>query len=166
MQQQRLTGELYAPHRKKDMREALIRSVRQGSIVEVCDAFLLAVGSGRCDVRRRDLVTVMDQIEDRGGIIRELSTGDETPKRRRRMRERAFKMISAHARGRRSAENGSLSRGRPPTWPNSGQVYEGMKLLWQSRRYTNDNQRMAAIAKNFGKSPSRVWLRQQFGKTT
>jgi hypothetical protein len=30
----------------------------------------------------------------------------------------------------------------------------------------NDNQRRTAIIKEYGKAPSRVWLRQQFGKTT
>ena len=163
MQLQHLTGELYTPDRKRDSRAALIRSVRDGSIVEVWDAFLLAIGSGRVDVRRRDLVAVMDEIEERGGIIRELSTGDETPKHRRRLRERAFRMIGNHAQGRRSAVNGAMSTGRPPTWATTGHVYEGYEAIWQSRRYKNDDERMTAIVKRFGKSPSRVWLRQQFG---
>ncbi len=166
MQLQRLTGELYRPHRKKDHRAAMVRSVRPGSIVEVLDAFLLAVGFGRCDVRRRDLVAVMDAIEDRGGIIHELSTGHETPKHRRKMRERAFRMIGDHAKGRRSAENGKLSTGRPPTWPRSGPEYEVMRAEFHSRKNRNDNDRIVAIKRKLGYCPSRVWLRQQFGKTT
>ena len=163
MQLSCLTGELYKPHRKRDSRAALVRSVRPGSIVEVVDAFLLAIAVGRTDVRGRDLVRVMDEIEERGGIIRELSTGHETPKNRRQMRERAFRMIADHARGRRSAENGKLSTGAPPTWPREGHIYEGYETVWRSRQYDNDDERMTAIAKRFGKSPSRVWLRQQFG---
>ncbi len=163
MQLERLTGEIYKPYRKGDARKALVHSVRPGSIVEVLHAFLLAQIIGRVDVRRRDLVRVMDEIEDRGGIIRELSTGDETPKNRRRIRERAFEAICSHARGKRSAANGALSTGAPRTWPRSGQIYEGYRNIWGSRRYTNDNQRRAAIVKNFGDAPSRVWLRYEFG---
>jgi hypothetical protein len=163
MQLHRLTGEMYKPDRKRDARAALIHSVRDGSIVEVYDAFLLAVPFGRADVRFRDLVAVMDEIEERGGIIRELSTGHETPKHRRKMRDRARRMITDHNRGRKSAENGKLSTGRPPTWPSSGPVYEGYRTIWESRRYDNNDERRTAIAKRFGKSPSGVWLRQQFG---
>jgi len=163
MQRERLTGELYMPDRKRDARAELIRSVRDGSIVEVCDTFLLAQTIGRVDVRRRDLIRVMDEIEDRGGIIRELSSGLETPKGRRRMREQAFTAITNHARGRRSAGNGAMSTGAPRTWPREGQIFEGYRTLWESRRYRNDNERMTAIRKNFGDCPSRVWLRNTFG---
>ena len=162
-QLEQLAGELYAPDRHGKGRDRLIRSVRHGSIVEICDTFLLAVTTGRADVRKRDLVAAMDEIEDRGGIIRELSTGDETPKRRRRMRERAFEAITAHAKGRRSAANGTLSTGAPQTWPRSGPVFEGYRTIWESRRYKNDNQRLTAIVKNFGAAPSRVWLRNMLG---
>lgn len=163
MQLQRLSGVVYQFDRYGHGRDGLIHSVRPGSIVEVVDAFLLAKIIGRTDARYRDLVAAMDEIEERGGIIRELSTGDETPKARRRMRDRAREMIIAQARGRKSAENGRFSSGAPPIWPKSGQVYEGYRTIWQSRRYTNDNQRITAIVNNFGDSPSRAWLRNKFG---
>ena len=166
MQLQRLAGVVYKPDRKVDARAKLIQSVRDGSIVEVWDCFLLASATGRSDVRYRDLVAVMDEIEERGGIIRELSTGDETPKRRRRMRERAHRMITDHARGRRSAENGKMSTGAPQRWPRSGPEYEIMAAQFHSRKNRNDNERRVAIKHKLGYSPSRVWLRQQFGKTT
>ena len=166
MQRQRLTGEVYAPDRKRDSRAALVRSVRQGSIVEVLDAFLLAIAVGRADVRYRDLVNVMDEIEERGGSIRELSTGDETPRHRRRMRERARRMIGDHNKGRQSAGNGKLSTGAPQKWPRSGPEHEIMEAQFHSRKNQNDNERMVAIKQKLGYCPSRVWLRQQFGKTT
>jgi len=165
MQLQRLTGELYKPERKRDARAELIRSVRDGSIVEVWDCFLLASATGRSDVRYRDLVAVMDEIEERGGVIRELSTGDETPKRRRRMRERARKMITDHARGRKSAANGALSTGAPQRYPRKGPEFEIMEAQWFSRKNQNDNERIAAIKQRLGYVPSRGWLRQQFGNT-
>lgn len=159
----RLTGIIYKPSSKVDARALLISSIRPGSILEVYDAFLLALTFGRSDVRFRDLVAVMDQVEERGGTIRELSTGYETPKDRRKMRDRARQMIIDHARGRKSAENGKLSTGAPQIWPRSGPVYEGYRTIWESRRYTNLDERRTAIIKRFGKAPSGVWLRQRFG---
>ena len=161
MQLKRLTGVVYKPGREGKGRAKLVKSVRQGSIVEVVDVFLLAQTIGRTDVRYRDLVAAMDEIEERGGTIRELSTGHETPRNRRVMRERARLMIIAHAR--RPEANGSISTGAPPTWPRSGPIYEGYETIWRSRRFDNDDERMTAIKKRYGKSPSRVWLRQQFG---
>ena len=159
----RLTGEVYKPSLKSDARDALLRSVRHGSIVDVLDAFLLATPLGRSDARYRDLVRVMDEIEDKGGIIRELSTGHETPKHRRAMREKANADIVSHSRGRRSADNGKMSTGAPPTWPRSGPMYEGYRTIWESRRYTNDKQRRTAIIRDFGSAPSTGWLRLVFG---
>ena len=163
MQLDRLTGEVYTPGQHNNGRDKLVGSVRHGSIVEVVDAFLLATPLGRTDTRKRDLVAAMDEIEDRGGIIRELSTGDETPRGRRRMRNRAFDMITAHAKGRRSAVNGALSTGAPRTWPREGPLFDGYRMIWESRRYKNDDQRLTAIQKNFGDCPSRQWLRNAFG---
>jgi hypothetical protein len=162
-QVERLTGVLYTFTEKRDVRDSLIRSVRPGSIVEVLHTFLLATPYGRSDARCRDLVRVMDLIEDRGGIIRELSTGHETPKSRLVMRERANEDIIRHAKGKRSADNGRLSQGAPRTWPQSGPIFEGYRALWESRRYTNDKQRRTAIAKDFGAAPSVGWLRLRFG---
>ncbi len=163
MQLQRLTGEMYKPMRKGDARASMVRSVRLGSIVEVWDAFLLAIAVGRADVRYRDLVNVMDEIEERGASIRELSTGDETPRHRRRMRERARRMIGDHNKGRQSAENGKLSTGAPQRYPRKGPEYEIMEAQWYSRRNKNANERRVAIKQRLGYCPSRVWLEGQFG---
>ena len=66
-QRERLTGEIYQPDKYGNGREALVSSVRRGSIVEVVELFLLAKVTGRADGRRRDLLKVMDEIEEKGG---------------------------------------------------------------------------------------------------
>lgn len=161
VQLRQLTGVIYKPGRDGKGRAKLILSVRPGSIVEAVELFLLAATTGRTDVRYRDLVAVMDEIEERGGIIRELSTGDETPKCRKRMRERARQMIIAHAR--RPEANGKTSTGAPRTYPRSGHDFEVMDTIQHSRRYKNDDERETAIEKQLGYCPSRVWLRQHLG---
>jgi len=151
--------EVYVEDRRGHVIEALIKSVRKGSVVAVQELFCLAPGHWRPQKRRRLLTERVEAIKARGGSIIELATGYRSNKGHLpRMLMTAYEQIATSGRARkRDAE------GRPPIWPRSGQVYEGMKLLWQSRRYSNDNQRMAAIVKNYGKSPSRVWLRTEFG---
>jgi len=161
MQLNRLTGVVYKPGRDGKGRSKLILSVRHGSIVEVVELFLLAATIGRTDVRFRDLVAAMDEIEERGGIIRELSTGHETPHNRKVMRERARQMIVNHAR--RPEANGKISTGAPRTYPRSGHDFEVMDTIQHSRRYKNDDERETAIEKRLGYCPSRVWLRQHVG---
>ncbi|MGA8615151.1 MAG: hypothetical protein WB760_26420 [Xanthobacteraceae bacterium] len=157
----RLNGIPYTWGRDGKGRRKLINSVRPGSIVEVVDAFLIALGTGRTDVRFRDLVAVMDEIEERDGIIRELSTGHETPRNRKAMRERARQMIINHAR--RPEANGKLSTGAPRTYPREGHDFEIMCTIQHSRRYDNDDEREVAIEKRLGYCPSRNWLRQFCG---
>lgn len=156
-----LTGIGYKPGRDGKGRAKLALSVRHGSIVEVTELFLLAARTGRTDVRYRDLVAAMDEIEERGGIIRELSTGDETPHNRKRMRERARQMIINHAR--RPEANGKISTGAPRTFPREGHEFEVMDTIQHSRRYKNDDERRTAIKKRLGYCPSRVWLRIHLG---
>lgn len=161
MQLKRLTGVVYKHGREGKSRTKLVKSVRHGSIVEVVDVFLLAQTTGRTDVRYRDLVAAMDEIEERGGTIRELSTGHETPRNRKAMRERARLMIIAHAR--RPEANGALSTGAPRTYPREGHDFEIMCTIQHSRCYGNDDERETAIEKRLGYCPSRVWLRQHCG---
>ena len=158
-QREGMTGEIYVEDRRGHVIEDLIQSIRKGSIVAVKELYCLAPGHFRPQKRRRLLTERIEAIKAQGGSILELATGYSTRKGHLpRMLLTAYEQIASSGRARkRDAE------GRPPIWPRKGQVYEGMKLLWQSRRYSNDNQRMAAIAKNFGKSPSRVWLRIEFG---
>lgn len=135
---------------------AFIQSIRPGSIVEVVDLVWLS-GEGRSDRRRRQLVENMEGIEERGGRIRELSTGDETPKQTKRMLMRAYTMIgNIHRRA-----NGTKG-GRPatPMTEHEKVVQEG---IWHSRRYKNNDERVTAIKKRLGWSFGPTELRKRYG---
>ena len=158
-QREKLTGVVYAATE----REALVRSVRKGSIVEVVETFLLATTSGRANKRRRDLLQIVDKIEDRGGIIRELATGHQSniPKQWRLMQARAFELITSSARGKNSAANGRLSAGRPRKQYPAEQL-KLMETVWFSRRYKTTTERMSYLAGQ-GIKVRRSWLYSRFG---
>ncbi len=155
-----MTGEVYVENRTGKIAEKFLRSIRRGTMVELWELFILAPNSRRSDVRRRVLADRTDTVFAKGGTIRETSTGKSAKRASTRMSMHAYEQLAYSGRARkRDAE------GRPQVWPRSGPMYEGMKAIYLSRRNTNDNQRMTAIKKEYGKSPSRVWLRQQFGGT-
>ena len=151
--------EVYTEDRHGKQIDALLRSVRKGTVVLVEELYCLAPGIGRIDRRRRLLAERIEDIKAKGGHIRELATGMETGKGKLpAMLLRAYEQMATSGRARRRGKEG-----RPPVWPTSGPVYDGMEMIWQSRRYQNDDERKTAISKRFGSSPSNVWLRQQFG---
>jgi len=153
-----MTGEVYTEDRHDRQIDALIRSVRKGSVVQVEELYCLAPGIGRIDRRRRLLAERIEAIKDRGGVIHEIATGMLSNKRLPAMMLRAYEMMATSGRARHKGREG-----RPDVWPKSGQEYEGYRNVWHSRLYQNDDERRTAIKKRFGKSPSNVWLRQQFG---
>ena len=157
-------AELYVENKTGKIIDRLIRSVRPGATVAIKDLDCLVPGNFNAQKRRRLLLERVEAIKERGGIIVEQATGRSSKTGHMlRMLTAAYDSIAKSGRGRRSAANGSLSTGAPPTWPRSGAVYEGYETIWRSRRFDNDDERMTAIKKRYGKSPSRVWLRQQFG---
>lgn len=158
-QREKLTGEIYLP----EQRDALIRSIRQNSVVEVVETFLLANTTGRSDKRKRDLLQIVDAIEERGGIIRETATGHQSniPKQWRLMQARAFDLITSSARGKNSAVNGKLSAGRPRKQYSSEQL-QLMEKVWFSRRFKTIPERMSYLATQ-GIKVRRSWLYSKFG---
>jgi hypothetical protein len=54
--------------------------------------------------------------------------------------------------------------GRSPVFPTDGPVYESYRLIWHSRLYSNDFERITAIEGQHGVAPGRTWLRNQFGQ--
>ena len=156
-----LTGEIYY---FKDRKE-LIKSVRRGSVVEVVEAYLLATGSGRSDSRKRDWMKAVDEIEDKGGIVLEASTGRRSDNRKewRAAQAQAFEQIASSGRGRKSARNGALSKGAPGWNPMPEQRHVA-EIEWFSRKHKTDHERMAAIQEKLGKhAPSRTTMRKYFG---
>ena len=158
-QREKLTGEIYTT----EQREALLRSLRPGSIVEVVETFLLAKTTGRSDARKRDLLEVVDRIEESGALIKELSTGmmSNSTKHWRQMQARAFALIVSSARGKNSATNGRYSKGRPrKEYLPEQQAF--ISQIWFSRKYKTVVERMSVLASK-GIRVKRNWLYRYLG---
>lgn len=152
--------EIYVENKWGKIIDGLIRSVRDGTIVEVKELHCLAPGHFRAQKRKRLLIERIEAIKERGGIIREWSTGYMSKGRMARMTGHAFDQIAFSGRARKRR-----AEGRPPIWPSEGPEAESYRAIWNSRLFHNDDERVAAIKKQFGKSPSRQWLRNKFGVT-
>ena len=157
-------GETYTENKTGRVVEALIDSVRPGSIVRVRRLFCLApwgkapkVGPAK---RRTILAERVQRILDAGGSIHEAETGRNTKERGgcAKMMMGAYEDIAsagrAIARGR---------TGRPPVYEFSDAEWEIIGGIWTSRKHANDAARMAAIEQRLGKCPGRTTLRNRFG---
>ena len=140
------------------MIDALIRSVRQGTIVEVKELHCLAPADFRAQKRRRILTERIEAIKGKGGIIREWATGHASKGRMARMVMTAYEQIATSGRARKRP-----GQGRPPKWELTNHERETITRIWESRRYKNDDERTVAIRKNTGKKFSTSWLRLTFG---
>lgn len=144
-------------------REALIRSVRKGSIVEVQYSFLLATLQGRVKTRVADFIAMFDEIEDRGGTIVETATGRRSDKRkdRNRMMIEAREAIGTgkpHARF-----NGQMSKGRPQHRTKEDKAK--IEALWHSKKFKTRDDALAAIkALGFDPPITRGYCYSHFGK--
>ena len=162
-QKEHLTGTLYGPTERKD----LIRSMRVGSIVEVVELYLLAGANLKAGARKKDLIAVIAEIQDKPkfGIILEASTGrrSDNPKEWREMLAQAFEQIARSGKVRKSALNGALSQGAPK-WTPTKEQDAVIDKEWFRRTNTTDNERMAAIQEKLGKlAPSRTTIRKYYG---
>ena len=158
-----LTGELYGP----TQRDALIRSVRPGSVVEVAELYLLAKADLRADARRNDLLKTMAAIEGKPhfGIVVEASTGrrSDNPKQSREMLAHAFKQISTGGKGRHSAVNGALSKGAPG-WLPTPEEKAICSEEWFSKKNATIDDACIRIKGRLGKrAPSRTTLYKHLG---
>lgn len=152
--------EIYVENKSGKVIDDLIRSVRAGTIIEVKELHCLAPGHFRPQKRKRLLIERIEAIKERGGIIREWSTGHVSKGRMARMTGHAFDQIAWSGRARKRRVEG-----RPPTWPSEGPEVEAYRAIYLSRLFHNDDERVAAIKEQFGKSPSKQWLRVKFGAT-
>jgi len=155
----RLAGERYIEDRSGKVIDALIKSVRKDSVVEVLELFLLAPVKGHTRTRRRVLTERIEALKARGAIIREVSTGDLSGSGKLpRMLLRAYEQIASS--GRAAAKRENPGRPRIEFTNHEMTIMEG---IWHSRRYHNDDERLTAIAARTGKKPSRAWLWNRFG---
>ena len=167
-QLERLTGEIYEADSKDcgvRKRLALINSVRPGSVVETCEGYLLALNLGRSDKQRRDLLKAVDAIEDKGGVVVELTTGYRSDIRSQwaKMQAEAFYRLGNAGKGRSSAINGQSSKGRPKKWVLTPEQDRTVDLIWHDSRLKNDDQRCAKITAVTGLKLKRGWLRLTYG---
>ena len=158
----RLTGTLYSGDKKRWELPALIRSLkgRRNCVVETVELFLLASTKGSAAKRRKELACTIREITDAGARIRELNTGDESPKSLARMTLRAYEMIGRSGRGKRSRINGAKSKGRPRIF--TKEQNEAMRIRWFSREYKTGNEAVAAIHA-LGIKVKRTYLYSKFG---
>ncbi len=159
-QRENMTGEIYVEDRRGKQIDALLKSVRKGTVVEVMELYCLAPALGYANKRRRILAERIEAIKARGGVIRETRTGWLSKGRMARMALMAYEQIASSGRARHRDKTG-----RPPReW--TAHELQVMESIWNSRRHSNDDKRVTAIKANIGKSPSRSWLRLKFGGTS
>lgn len=147
-QRERLTGEVYVEDRKGRAIEALIASVRPGSVVEVIEMGLLAPIRATPAVRRAAVAKRVKQIADKGGLIRELATGHECRDQLPAMMMRAADFIRTAGRPTKK----HTRRGKPRIEFTSEEM-ETISAIWFDRRHKNDAQRMAEINARLGRKP-------------
>lgn len=168
-QNERLTGEVYTEGKGAQSFEALLRSVRKGTIVEVVDGFLLAPTTGKPARRRQALLDRIDAIKAKGGVLHEVATGHRSNNRSQcnRMLLRAYEMIATSGRGRKSAENGRLSKngGRPGHLDKlTPEQKSAVAKIWDSRKFKTAEDALAAIHALGLKWIKRGWMYTHFGK--
>ena len=151
-------AEIYIEDRKGKQIDALIASVRKGSVIAVADLFLLAPAVFRAPKRRRLLAERIEAIQGKGGDILECSTGYRASRRLPAMLLRAYEQIASSGRARKHERPG-----RPKTWNLTTAERDVAELEWRSRRHQNDEQRTLAVQKRLGKQVSRAWLRLTLG---
>lgn len=168
-QLERATGEIYeagAKDKGAKTRAELIKSIRRGDTVQVCELYLLALDIGRSDKQRRDMLATVDAIEAKRGVVVEVGKGFHYRSNIRRewaqMQAEAFYRLALAGKGRRSAANGKLSKGRPKKelTPEQSRTVD---LIWHDGRLKNDDQRCAKIHTVTGLKLKRGFLRTRFG---
>lgn len=153
-------GKTYVEDKTGKVVEALINSVRPGSIVRVRRLFCLAPWRGSPRKRREAVAARVQTIRDRKGHIVEAETGLSTKERGgcAKMLMGAYEDIATAGRAVAKGRTG-----RPPKYEFTAEQWEIIGGIWTSRKYGNDAARMAAIEKRLGKAPGRTTLRNKFG---
>ncbi len=157
-------GETYTEDKAGKMIEALIGSVRPGSIVRVRRLFCLApwgkapkMGPAK---RRSVLADRVQAIRDRKGHVLEAETGRTTAERGgcAAMLMGAYEDIATAGRAIAKGRTG-----RPTKYEFTVAEWEVIDGIWTSRKFANDGARLAAIEKRLGKVPGRTLLRNKLG---
>lgn len=124
-QREGMDGEIYVEDRHGNVIDALIRSVRRGTVVQVRELHCLAPARGNAQKRRRLLAERVEAIKARGGTLIELATGLRSPKALPRMLLNAYEQIATSGRARKRA-----SLGRPLKWELTTHDREIIEGIW------------------------------------
>jgi len=153
-------GETYTEDKTGKVVEALIDSVRPGSIVRVRRLFCLAPWRGSPRKRREAVAARVQAIRDRKGHVLEAETGLSSKERGgcAKMLMTAYEDIATAGRAVAKGRTG-----RPPVYEFTETEWEIIGGIWANRKYANDGARMTAIEKRLGKCPGRTTLRNKFG---
>ena len=150
-------AEVYVEDKSGLIIDALLKSLRKGSIVEVKELHCLAPAKGTPTKRRRALADRVEAISKAGAAIREWSTGMVSKGNLAKMTLHASEQIASSGRARKRS-----MPGRSPVFPTEGSVFEDYRAIWHSKLYANDFERITAIEAKHGVSPGRSWLRSKF----
>ena len=129
-------------------RADFVQHLRAGDQAVVANIGCLAKATGRIDGRLNDLADARGDIHGKGCVIIDAGglrsdrdwPGTKAAARTFLLRERSIKNASARKFNYTNAEIKTMMR------------------IKESRRYKNDNQRLAAIAKEGIKAPKRTWF--------
>jgi len=153
-------GETYLEDKTGTIIDALIGSVRAGSVVRVRRLFCLAPWSGSPQKRRNAVANRVQAIRDRKGHILEAETGRTTAERGgcAKMIMGAYEDIASAGRAIAKGRTG-----RPPKYEFTDAEWEVIGGIWTSRKYANDGARLASIEKRLGRVPGRTLIRNKLG---
>lgn len=158
-QRARLTGKIYLEDKTEAVIDALIRSVRKGTVVEVLEVGLLAPVKGKPAKRKALMAERAERIKARGGAIVEVETGSDSRKGHLpRMMVRGAEFIATS--GRMGGKRGKAGKPGIEISKHDDEIAES---IWHSRRYKNDDERITAIAKRTGRKFKRTWLWNRYG---
>ena len=149
----KLTGEVYVEDKTGKVIDALIRSVRKGTIVEVTEVGLLAPVKGGPAKRRKLMAERFELIRERGGIVVELASGQRSVGKCASMILRGSEFIAKS--GQMGNKKGRAGQPKIEVTAHEDDIMRG---IWTSRRYKNDDERLVDIEKRTGRKFRRTWL--------
>jgi hypothetical protein len=129
-----------------------VKHLRAGDVAAVADIGCLAKARGRIDVRMADLLEARGDIHAKGCYAQDAG-GLRTDRDWPTVKASAREFFRRQAQGAKSAANGSANK-----FNFNNADIKTMVRIMDSRRYTNDNQRRAAIKREGIKCPGRTWL--------
>jgi hypothetical protein len=135
-------------------RADFIKHLRAGDVAAVASIGCLAKAIGRIDVRMADLFEARGDIHAKGCYAQD-AAGLRTDREWPTVKASSHDFFRRQAQGAKSAANGAANK-----FNFSNAEIKTMQRIMESRRYSNDNQRIAAIRREGIKSPKRTWLRK------